>query len=182
PLLLGGLVARAACGIAEKEGHRWRRKLTRLVCLGAPHQGAALERAGHWVDLLLGISRYSAPLAQLGKIRSAGVTDLRYGNVQDADWQGRDRFAAEGDRRKGLPLPEGVACYAMAGTTTRRKGSRGKLAGDGLVSVDSALGRHVNPRLRLELPEANQWIAHDTGHVALLGRRAVYPKLRAWLR
>ena len=58
-----------------------------------------LERGGQWIHRLLELSRYSAPLAQLGKLRSAGVTDLRYGNVLDAHWEGRDRFAHEGDPR-----------------------------------------------------------------------------------
>jgi hypothetical protein len=51
------------------------------------------------VDLILGVSAYTAPLARLGKIRSAGITDLRYGNLVDEDWAGRDRFAGGGDRR-----------------------------------------------------------------------------------
>ena len=66
---------------------------------------------------LLGVSRYSAPLAKLGKIRSAGVTDLRFGSVIDEDWSGRDRFEHGGDPRRPVPLPEGVACYAVAAST-----------------------------------------------------------------
>ncbi len=53
-----------------------------------------------------------------GKIRSAGITDLRYGNLTHEDWQGRDRFA-RGDRRRFVPLPEGVGCYAIAATTAK---------------------------------------------------------------
>ena len=111
---VGGLVARSACHYGEEMGHAWRRVLRKLVCLGTPHHGAPLERGGSSVDLLLGISRYSAPLAKLGQLRSAGVTDLRFGSVLDEDWQGRDRFARSADPRTPLALPLGVECYARA--------------------------------------------------------------------
>ena len=65
---MGGLVARSACHVGETAAHAWRSKLRKLVCLGSPHHGAPLERGGHWVDLFLSASRYSAPLARLGKI------------------------------------------------------------------------------------------------------------------
>jgi hypothetical protein len=45
---------------------------------GEPAAEATLERGGHAIDLLLEASRYSAPLARLGKIRGAGVTDMRF--------------------------------------------------------------------------------------------------------
>ena len=78
---------------ASDAGMSWAQRLDRLAFLGTPHHGAPLERGGHWVDLLLGASKFSAPLARLGQLRSAGITDLRHGNVRDADWTGRDRFA-----------------------------------------------------------------------------------------
>jgi hypothetical protein len=177
---MGGLVARSACHAGDEERHRWRRKLRALVCLGTPHHGAPLERGGNWIDVLLGASRYSAPLARLGKIRSAGVTDLRHGNVLDAHWTGRDRFSLRDDDRVPLPLPEGVRCYAIAATTSA-PGAAGKLRSDGLVPVESALGRHPRPELTLGFPEARRWIAHGTNHFELLDRAEVYGQLRAWL-
>jgi pimeloyl-ACP methyl ester carboxylesterase len=176
---MGGLVARSACHSGELAGHLWRRKLRKLICAGSPHHGAPLERGGSWIDLLLGVSRYSAPLARLGKIRSAGVTDMRFGNVLDEHWQGRDRFAHGSDTRHPLPLPEGVECYAIAATTAPE--DRGKLPGDGLVPLDSALGRHHKPELTLAFPEAHQWIGFGMGHLALLNRAEVYATIRRWL-
>src|SRR4051794_24031168 len=113
---MGGLVARSACHAGERAGHRWRARLGSLITLGTPHHGAPLERGGHWVDRLLEVSRYSAPFGRLARIRSAGITDLRFGNVLDEHWQGADRFAQRSDRRAPLALPVGVACYAIAGT------------------------------------------------------------------
>ena len=176
---MGGLVARSACHYGAAAGHAWRRQLRTLVCLGSPHHGALLERGGNWIDLLLGVSRYSAPLARLGKIRSAGVTDLRFGNVLDEHWQGRDRFAHGGDVRCPLALPEDVDCYAIAATTSAQPGGRPR--GDGLVSIASALGRHARPELTLAFAEANQWIGFGMSHLDLLDRADVYATLRQWL-
>jgi len=177
---MGGLVSRSACHFGEAAGHRWRRELGALVCLGTPHQGAPLERGGHWVDLLLGLSRYSEPLARLGKIRSAGVTDLRFGNVLDEHWRGRDRFGPDGHVPSRLALPDGVRCFAIAATRTPRA-SVARLASDGLVPVDSALGRHRRPGSALGFREAHQWIGFGMAHLDLLGRPAVYATIRAWL-
>ncbi|RKH06627.1 esterase/lipase family protein [Corallococcus carmarthensis] len=176
---MGGLVARSACLTAEAVGHGWRPLLRKLVCLGTPHHGSPLERGGSWVDVLLEISPYSAPFARLGRIRGAGVTDLRFGNVLDAHWEGRERFGWGGDARRGLTLPEGVACYAVAATTAKALAER--LPGDGLVPVDSALGRHAQPELTLCFPEANQRIIVGANHLDLLDHPEVYATLRTWL-
>jgi pimeloyl-ACP methyl ester carboxylesterase len=169
---MGGLVSRSACHVAEEAHQVWRKKLRALITLGTPHHGAPLERGGNWVDVLLGVSRYSAPLAKLGHLRSAGVTDLRYGNVLDVHWEGRDRFAREGDPRGELSLPEGVRCFAVAA-------SLGPGRGDGLVPVDSALGRHE--KLSLLFPEAHCFTVMNASHLDLLDRSEVYAKLVEWL-
>ena len=171
---MGGLIARSACHVAES--HPWRSKLTKLVCIGTPHHGAPLERGGAWLQALLGASRYSSPLARLAQVRSAGVTDLRYGLVLDEHWHDRDRFALGADPRARLALPVSVACYALAGTTARDASDT--LSGDGLVPVASALGHH--PTLGLDFPAAHQHIAYATNHLALL-ERGVYDVIHDWL-
>jgi pimeloyl-ACP methyl ester carboxylesterase len=176
---MGGLVARSACAAGERDGHRWRAALRSLICLGTPHHGAPLERGGNLLERVLGATRYSAPLARLARLRSAGVTDLRYGNVLEEDWAGVDRFAPHGDRRTPVPLPAGVACYAIAATL----GAVDEAArrGDGLVPVDSALGRHPRPDATLAFPAAHQQIVDGAGHLDLLDHPAVTAQLRAWL-
>jgi hypothetical protein len=161
---------------------RWVACLRSIVFIATPHHGAPLERGGNWVDLILGVSAYTAPLARLGQIRSAGITDLRYGNLVDEDWEGRDRFEGGGDRRRAIPLPDGVACYAIAGTSARPMGGFGqKLLGDGLVGVDSALGHHRDPRRSLNFPEERQWVGAGIGHLDLLTRAKVWERIRSWL-
>jgi pimeloyl-ACP methyl ester carboxylesterase len=179
---MGGLVARSACHYAGLARHAWLRRLDKLVFIGTPHHGAPLERGGHWIDILLGASRYSAPLARLGKIRSAGITDLRFGSLVDEDWKERDRFEQDGEHRAAVPLPKGVACYAIAGTTGRKVGSLGaRLIGDGIVPLESALGRHANPKLALTFDASREWVAHGANHLDLLSQPQVYARIKRWL-
>jgi pimeloyl-ACP methyl ester carboxylesterase len=175
---MGGLVARSASHAAEAEGHAWRRKLQTLICIASPHHGAPLERGGHWIEVLLGLSRYAAPFARLGRIRSAGVTDLRFGNVLDEHRDPRGRFASGTDARRTLRLPDAVRCYAIAATRTAQPGA-GRYASDGLVPVDSALGRHRRPELTLAFDDT--WIAFGAGHVELLERPELLAVVRSWL-
>jgi pimeloyl-ACP methyl ester carboxylesterase len=179
---MGGLVARSACHYGAQAKHQWLQQLGKVVFLGTPHHGAPLERGGNWVDLLLSSTAYSAPLARLGKIRSAGITDLRYGNLVDEDWHKRDRFARSGDRRVPVPLPEGVACFAIAASTGKSAGALPELlVGDGIVPLASALGHHDDPRLAIVFEPSRQWVAYGTHHLDLLNRPEVNAYIRRWL-
>jgi len=180
---MGGLVARSAAEYGTRDGHRWRGILESLVFLGTPHHGSPLERVGHGVDVLLEAVPYAAPFARLGRVRSAGITDMRHGSVVDEDWQGRDRFASGRSRRHPVSLPSGVACHAVAGSLAAEVNAGGRgMRGDGIVTIASALGRHRDPRLDLGLPPAHRWIAANTGHLALLSSGAVAERLVSVLK
>lgn len=179
---MGGLVARSACYYGEQSGCTWLGSLQKMLFLGTPHHGAPLEKGGSWVDVVLGLNAYSAPFSRLGKVRSSGTTDLRYGNVVDEDWNGRDRFGLNGDQRVPVPLPQSVACYAIAATTSKGFNVLGEdIIGDGLVMVSSALGHHKQAELNLSIPETQQWVGQDMNHLDLLNNPAVYEKMREWL-
>lgn len=130
---MGGLVARAACHQAEADARVWRTKLRTLVTLGTPHRGSPVERVGHLIEQILPLTGYSAPLANLAKIRSAGVLDLRHG--------------------LDLPLPEGVACHAVAAEK------------DVLVPIESAHG---------PIPREHCTVVAGIDHLELLGSAEVY--------
>jgi len=177
---MGGLVARSACHVGA--GQRWMKRLTKLVFLGTPHHGAPLERGGRLVDGALGASPYAAPLARLGQTRSAGITDLRYGNLQDADWQHHGPSTQTHDDRRPTPLPGGVASFLVAATTGERATDlRSDVIGDGLVPLASALGHHKNPALALAVPKERRLVITSANHWDLLSRVDVSTRMRAWL-
>ena len=179
---MGGLVVRSACHYGAQAKHEWLLRLDKVVFLGTPHHGAPLERGGNWVDILLSSTAYSAPMARLGKIRSAGITDLRYGNLVDEDWHKHDRFARSGDRRVPVPLPEDVACFAIAASTGKSAGDLPDLLlGDGIVPLESALGHHANAKLAIDFKPSHQWVAYGTHHLDLLNRPEVYAHIKRWL-
>jgi len=166
---MGGLVARSACHYGRLEGHDWLQHLQKLVSIGTPHQGAPLERGGNWINYAMDLSPYAAPFTRIAKKRSAGINDLRHGSITS-------------EAGECVPLPTDVKCYAMA-TTLAKKPSRihDRLIGDGLVPIDSALGRSQNPARKLNIPEERQWLGFETGHIEMLGRPEVYAQLRDWL-
>lgn len=169
---MGGLVARSAVHAACADKLQWVAMLRELIFLGTPHLGAPLERAGHGVDLLLGATPFTAPFARLGQLRSAGITDLRHGTV-----------APHGHHHAASACPEGVACFAVAATLAAKRGLLAdRLTGDGLVPLDSALGRHDDPARRLGIPLSHQHVVHRTGHLELLSSADVAARMLAWLR
>jgi hypothetical protein len=179
---MGGLVIRSAVYYARLGALHWPDAVKNIVFLGTPHHGAPLERAGNWVDTLLGSTSYSKPFAKLGQLRSTGITDLRWGNVLDADWQKRDRFERSPDLRQPLQLPHGIACFTVAATAAaQRSPLADQLIGDGLVPLPSALGQHDDSRRNLFFPESAQMVLYNAHHMELLDRPEVTRQLLAWL-
>jgi pimeloyl-ACP methyl ester carboxylesterase len=186
---MGGLVTRAAVHLAQQNKRQWVKKLKNVVFLGTPHHGAPLEKAGNWVDVLLGVTPYSAPFKRLVELRSSGITDLRFGNVLDSDWEGEDRFKPaskqEQSNREHLPLPnetDGVTCFTVAATlAAKRSLLADRLIGDGLVPLNSALGVHSDPKRSLTFAKSSQMVVYRTNHMALLGSAEVGEQLVAWL-
>ena len=179
---MGGLVARSALYYGQLEEKSWTKKITKIVFLGTPHHGAPLEKAGNIVDVVLDATPYSKPFARLGKIRSAGVTDLRYGNITDEDWKNKDRFKLLEDHRKNISLPKEIAFYSIAGVVGKKTTSiSSALLGDKMVSVKSALGKHTKRSKNLNFKKENTWIAYETSHIELLGSTKIYEKIKSWL-
>jgi len=179
---MGGLVSRSACYHGAEAGHRWLRHLSKMVFLGSPHHGAPLERSGNWVHIITDMSRYTAPFSRLARLRSAGITDLRHGSLLDEDWADHDRFEHGHALPQMVVLPAGVACYTVAASISKEKGGlRGRLAGDGLVPVESALGQHAHEQRRLGFAPERQAVVYRTNHMELLNSQTVYQILAKWL-
>ncbi len=183
---MGGLVTRSAVHAAQQGKRQWVNKLKNIIFLGTPHHGAPLEKAGNWVDVLLGATPFSTPFKKLAELRSSGITDLRFGDVLDSDWQDQDRFKPKTQQeqvdREHLPLPEGVACFTVAATLAAKRSLLADLlVGDGLVPLNSALGVHTDPARDLAFAKSSQLIVYRTNHMAMLGSAEVGEQLVAWL-
>ena len=120
----------------------------------------------------------SSPFISLGKIRSAGITGMRFGSLLDEDWKSRDRFALSHDQRRPVPLPECVQCYTMGAVALgQTPGPVNAFLGDGLVPLNIALGDHAVPDLTLAFPTAHKWVGYQMNHMDLLRKKEVYERI-----
>jgi len=180
---MGGLLIRSALHSATQDGLHWPKRIGNIVFLGTPHHGAPLERAGNWLDVMLGATPYTKPFTALGQLRSAGITDLRHGNVQHEDWHGHDRFHLKPDTRRLTPLPETVGCHTVAATLAENSGALADhLVGDGVVPLRSALGQHKEAQRSLSFTKSSQFIAYRTNHMDLLNSPEVLDQIVHWLK
>lgn len=180
---MGGLVARSAHHYGTLAGHAWPERLRKLVFLGTPHHGSPLERAGNALDALLGLSPYSRPFTRLGRVRSHGITDLRFGILLEQDWAARDRYAPmRKDPRTPLPLPAGIECYSAAAVQADSDlALSARVLGDGLVPLASALGEHEDARFALDFPGERRWIGTGLSHFDLVSSPRLLARLEHWL-
>jgi len=180
---MGGLVIRSALHYAKQEGLNWPDRIGNIVFLGTPHHGAPLERAGNWLDVILDATPYTKPFTSLSQLRSAGITDLRYGNVLDEDWDGHDRFHLKPDTRQLAPLPEAVNCHTVAATLAEKRSVMADhLVGDGVVPLRSALGQHKEAQRNLGFDESSQLIVYKTNHMELLDNPEVLEQTVQWFK
>ena len=179
---MGGLLTRSALYYAGQNDNKWTKHLKKVAFLGTPHHGSHVERIGNYLDLILESVPYLKPFARLGKIRSAGVTDLRYGNLVDEDWQHSGRFERKGDQRKHIQLPNKIEFFAVAATTGKESAhASAQILGDSLVDIKSALGQHKKTAKNLNFKEENTWIVYENNHLELLSNPKILDKLKTWL-
>jgi len=173
---------RSALHQAQQQGLAWPDKMKNLVFLGTPHHGAPLERAGNWLDIILEHAPYTKPFTALGQVRSAGITDLRYGNLLHEDWNGHDRFQHRPDSRQIVPLPRSVSCFTVAATRAEKRNILSDhVVGDGLVPLRSALGLHTESGRNLAFTDSSQKILYRTGHTEMLNSAEVNNQITQWL-
>jgi pimeloyl-ACP methyl ester carboxylesterase len=162
---MGGLVARRAELEARASGRTWREALRELVLIGTPNEGAPLERLGHAFERVLAAAPYAHHFTRLGAVRSRGILDLRHAELGEGS-------AAD--------LPEDVRCLRIAGLLAgSAKGAGAGWIGDGLVPVDSALGRQ---RFASARARGDELTVPSCGHLQLLRSEAVRAPMRDWLQ
>lgn len=176
---MGGLVIRSACHRAHAVGRPWRALLTHVVMLGTPHLGAPLEQQVNRANRALARLPETVALVSTLNARSAGIRDLRFGALVEADWRDRHPDHVE-DPCAEVPLLTGVRhCTISATLASRHDGVAGRLVGDLLVTHTSATG--TGRHRRIALSPADTVHLGGLSHFALLNHPRVYAHLRDWL-
>lgn len=179
---MGGLVIRSACWYAREPERNWLQSLDRIFFLGSPHHGSPLEKIGSRFDSLVQRIQYVEPLL-VGSRRSAGIKDLRHGNLLDEDWRQEPESSGHKDRRRFVPTVAGVEYFVIAATVGRDdREVRGQLLGDLLVRVDSATGAHPDRSRCLEVPSENIRIFYQMDHFQLQEDDRVHQQILHWFR
>jgi pimeloyl-ACP methyl ester carboxylesterase len=177
---MGGLVARSACHYGQGGDHAWTSAVRHVFCLGSPHLGAPLEKGVNALGWALGRVPETRPLANLLRVRSAGIKDLRYGACVDEDWCDCDPDELLTDRCHDVPFLRGARFYFVAATLSRGAGDPlGAILGDLLVRVPSAAGAGRKRKIGFAIEDG-----HHLGgitHFDLLNHPAVYDQIRAWI-
>lgn len=177
---MGGLVLRSACWYADQEQRPWLKRLQRILFLGTPHHGSPLEKAGHVFDVVMRSIKHVAPL-MIGNRRSAGIKDLRYGNLLDEDWRNVDQDLIGADSRRVVPLLPGVDYFLAAATVGNGpQDLKGHVLGDKLVRVGSATGSHSDRDRSLDLNDENCRIFPEKDHFDLLSDERVHRQVISW--
>lgn len=178
---MGGLVARSACYYGQQNAQTWLGYLGDLVCLGSPHLGAPLERLGNWFNQGLTRVPYTRPLSAVVDVRSAGVKDLRYGYLLEADWR-KDADSDEHTPSSAVPGPDHVGHFLVAATLGHNEDDpRGRWFGDLLVPVESAVGHSRQPSRRFVARDQAGRVFYNMSHFALIYHADVYAAVLEWL-
>lgn len=180
---MGGLVIRSACWYGEADGAAWLAPLRRVACLGTPHHGAPLEKAGGLFDRAMQAVQYTDPLL-VGRHRSVGIKDLRHGNLLDEDWAqagDEDDEVSMHDTRSPVPLLENVDHYFVAASIGRdARDLKGHFLGDFLVRLGSATGAHRDGSRCLPIPDEHCCVFHEMSHLDLLSDPRVHEQIADW--
>jgi len=180
---MGGLVVRSGLHYAQKRAADWQNLVRKICFLGTPHHGAPVERLGSYVDFVLQSLPFVQPFARLGKIRSAGIEDLRFGNITDEDWLHFDSRQKLKDTRQIVKLPPNIAYFAAAAVLGASDCEwKVRILGDSLVQIESALGQHREKEKNLAFAPQNTRVFYNTNHFELLGSKEVYAQLLEWLQ
>jgi pimeloyl-ACP methyl ester carboxylesterase len=170
---MGGLVIRSAMAQAQFVDADWLNRVQAAVYLGSPHHGSPLEVWGNHANRLLGLTAYTAPFMRLGGVRSAGIQDLRHGNLMPEDWQSRSSEDDTRDLRQPCPLLPDITHLLIA--ARRQPGMQGLAGDDYLVPVRSALGEHEQHKIHA--PRLQRYVVEERHHMDLLGDPQVYQAL-----
>ncbi|SOB75541.1 PGAP1-like protein [Marinobacter sp. LV10R510-11A] len=178
---MGGLVIRSASWYGSELNLPWTRLLKNALYLGSPHHGSAVAKAGNMLTFVMKKFRYASPFA-LGQHTSAGIKDLRHGNLLDEDWEGINQDDFHPDYRKPVPLQEGTRHYFIAATIGKHVSTfTSMMVGDLLVRLDSAKGHHSDDLKKLSIRPEDCRVFENLNHLDLLDNKVVHDQVLEWL-
>lgn len=178
---MGGLLTRSALYQAGARGATWPNLVKKVFFLGTPHHGAPMERLGSYVDFIFAAVPYLTPFARLGKVRSKGIEDLRFGNIVAEDWENLDDVSRLCDHRHVFDLPPNIDFYAIAAALCKSDTDyKSRFLGDSLVQIESALGQHKEAKKCLNIPAENMLTIYEANHLELLSHLDAYAQLLLW--
>lgn len=178
---MGGLVIRSACWYGAEPDMSWTRLLKNALYLGSPHHGSAVAKAGNMLTFVMKKFRYASPFA-IGQHTSAGIKDLRHGNLLDEDWEGIDQDDFHPDYRQPVPLLEGTRHFFIAAAIGKHvSGFTSMMVGDLLVRLDSAKGHHSDDLKKLSIRPENCRVFENLNHLELLDNKVVHDQILEWL-
>lgn len=181
---MGGLVSRSAAHYASELGLEWPTHLRHLICIGSPHHGAPLEKAGNLLtNALLAFDTPGTQVpAKVINARSAGIKDLRFGALLDEDWGGIHVDALLDDRRRPvLPLPNVSYHFIAASISDDPEHPVGQALGDLLVRRGSAHGEHATRERMIQIDATDLRVLGGVTHLGLVNDPRVYAQLLEWL-
>lgn len=180
---MGGLLTRSACHFAGVHAMQWPSKLKAAAMLGTPHNGAPMERWGNYLNTILTVSPYSSPLSRLGNLRSAGIHDLRHGNLLHSDWNNVADIMAVDDFRTPVQWQQSTAYLLVAATRSETLPENVlKASNDLLVTVPSAWALETSGNDPLEPAKVTREIVADINHMDLIWKPDAYKLVSDWLK
>jgi len=175
---VGGLVIRSACHQGSEASQDWVSRVRHVVYLGSPHLGAPLEKATNVATNVLGRFDTTATrvISDVLNTRSAGVKDLRFGNLVDRDWLNYDPDELMNNRRVPIPWLATARHHLAVGEALAGVGT----FGDAMVGEESAAGRaHVTQPGAPGGSDVQMIPGLD--HLALARHPAVYEHIERWV-
>lgn len=178
---MGGLIARSANHYAEREGASYPALVRHVICSGSPHHGSPLELFANWGSKALGLVGETDGFRGMVDSRSAGIRDMRYGNITDEDWQGHDPDELWRDRRRRTPMLASASHYFIGASLTKNpKHPISRIFGDILVTSPSAWAENLhNSGARFDIDRSIN--IGGTTHFHLTSHPAIYQQVRRWL-
>jgi pimeloyl-ACP methyl ester carboxylesterase len=176
---MGGLVIRSACHQGREAGHDWVSLVRHVIYLGSPHLGAPLENGTNVATNVLGFFNTTATrvIRDVLNTRSAGVKDLRHGNLVDQDWLDHDPDEIGNNRRIPIPWLATANHHFAVGQAFATAG----VFGDIMVGPESAAGRTHGSQPGA--PDGSDVrVMSGLDHLALARDPAVYQHIERWVR